>query len=237
VRGRAAEYYQAGGVTQKPPQISRIYADQFREENLLTRYTLTAFSFLLAFCFVLASMCEGQKAIPAPRVEMPPEVPAFSAAELAAKVPAAKPGDVASRDAILLAIYDVISGPAGERDWSRFRSLFLPQARFTQTAPAPDGTGTMVLSWSVDEFVRDAATVFAKEGFYENAIVNKADIYGNMAQVFSSYESRKRAGEKPFQRGINSIQLLNDGTRWWVVSILWDSERADNPLPRKFAKK
>jgi len=168
---------------------------------------------------------------------MPPEVPAFSAAELAAKVPAAKPDDVKSMDAILRAIYDVISGPAGGRDWSRFRSLFLPQARFTQTAPAPDGTRTMVISWSVDEFVRDAGTVFAKEGFYENAIVNKADAYGNMAQVFSSYESRKRVGEKPFQRGINSIQLLNDGKRWWVVSILWDSERADNPLPKKFAKR
>jgi hypothetical protein len=89
----------------------------------------------------------------------------------------------------------------------------------------------------VDEFVRDAGVVFAKEGFYENAIVNKTDAYGKVAQVFSSYESRKSVGEKPFQRGINTIQLLNDGKRWWVVSILWDSERADNPLPRKFAKK
>ncbi len=70
-------------------------------------------------------------------VEMPPQVPIFTAADLAAKVPAAKLEDVKSMDAILHAIYDVISGPAGDRDWNRFRSLFLPQARFTQVGKVP----------------------------------------------------------------------------------------------------
>jgi hypothetical protein len=60
---------------------------------------------------------------------------------------------------------------------------------------------------------------------------------GNVTQVFSSYESRHSPSDKPFDRGINSIQLLNDGKRWWVLSILWDSERADNPLPANFAGK
>jgi hypothetical protein len=89
----------------------------------------------------------------------------------------------------------------------------------------------------VDEFVRDATEVFAKDAFYEKAIVNQPQSFGNIAQVFSSYESRRSAAEKPFQRGINSIQLLNDGKRWWVISILWDSERTDNPLPAKFSKR
>lgn len=192
---------------------------------------------LFAIGSALGVVAAAQKTAPSQAMEMPPQVPAFSPADLAAKVPVPKPEDVKSMGAILRAIYDVISGPAGERDWSRFRSLFLPQARFTQTAPAPDGKGTVVISWSEEEFIRDASQIFAKEGFFENAIVNKADVYGNMAQVFSSYESRHKAGEKAFQRGINSIQLLNDGKRWWVISILWDSERPGNPLPAKFAKK
>ena len=166
---------------------------------------------------------------------MPAQAPMLTAADLAAKVPAAKREDVKSMDAILVAIYDVISGPAGERDWNRFRSLFLPEARFTDAGKTPDGN-TVVFSWGVEEFIRDAKTVFAKDPFYEKAIVNKPDVYGNVAQVFSSYESRHAAGEKPFQRGINSIQLFNDGKRWWVLSILWDSERAGNPLPAKFVK-
>ena len=159
----------------------------------------------------------------------------FTASTLAAKVPAAKPDDVKSMDAILAAIYDVISGPAGTRDWSRFRSLFLPQARFTEVATGSDGA-KMVLTWSVDEFVRDAGDVFSKEPFYEKAIENKPQSFGNMAEVFSSYESRRSPTGKPFERGINSIQLLNDGTRWWVLSILWDTERPGNPLPAKFRK-
>jgi hypothetical protein len=167
---------------------------------------------------------------------MPPQVPMFTAAELAAKVPPPKPEEVKSMDAILRAIYDVISGPAGGRDWSRFRSLFLPQARFTEVATSPDGSKA-VLTWSVDEFVRDGGEVFAKDPFYEKAIVNRPESFGNVTQVFSSYESRRSPTGKPFERGINSIQLLNDGNRWWVLSILWDTERAGNPLPAKFAAK
>jgi hypothetical protein len=134
------------------------------------------------------------------------------------------------------AAYDSISGPAGPRDWNRFRSLFLPQARFTQVGKNPDGS-TFIISWSVEEFVRDAGAAFAKEPFYENSIVNQSESYGGMTQVLSSYESHRAIGDKPFQRGVNSFQLLNVGKRWWIVSIFWDSERPDNPLPAKLAHK
>ena len=190
---------------------------------------------LVTVCLALSSLATAQKDAASQAVQLPTQAPMFSAADLAAKVPAAKPEDVKSMDAILVAIYDVISGPAGARDWSRFRSLFLPRARLTQTEKAPDGS-IVVFSWGVDEFVRDATEVFAKEPFYEKAMVNRSDVYGHVAQVFSSYGSRHAQAEKPFTRGINTIQLLNDGKRWWVVSILWDSERPDNPLPGKFAR-
>lgn len=194
----------------------------------------------MLFVFSLAVGAFAQNSQPAQtsdqKIQAPPSIPMLSAADLAAKVPAPKPDDVKSVDAIMHAIYDVISGPAGTRDWSRFRSLFLPQARFTETDQTPDGS-IVVLSWGVDEFVHDAGDVFTKEGFYESAIVNEPQRFGHMVQVFSSYESRHKADEKPFTRGINSVQLLNDGKRWWVVSIAWDSERPDNPLPAKFTKK
>ncbi len=190
---------------------------------------------LLAVCFVVGELAVAQNTEAPQPIQLPPQVPMFSATELAAKVPPAKTEDVNSMAAILLAIYDVISGPAGGRDWSRFRSLFLPQARFTEVSTGPDGS-KMVLTWNVDEFIRDAGEVFSKDAFYEKAIVNRPESFGNITQVFSSYESRRNPTGKPFERGINSIQLLNDGKRWWVVSILWDTERLGNPLPAKFAK-
>jgi len=185
---------------------------------------------------LMSGLAVAQKSEPVAPPLMPPSLPIFSAADLAAKVPAPKPADVQSLDAIMHAAYDSISGPAGPRDWNRFRSLFLPQARFTQVGKGPDGA-TFVISWSVDEFVRDAGAVFAKDPFYENAIVNRPDSYGNMTQVLSSYESHRSPGDKPFERGVNSFQLLNDGKRWWIVSIFWDSERPDNPLPANLVKK
>jgi|HubBroStandDraft_6_1064221.scaffolds.fasta_scaffold36557_2 hypothetical protein len=191
---------------------------------------------VLVLLVTSSSLAAAQKAETAPPSQMPPSLPIISAAELESKVPTPKPDDVKSIDAIMHAAYDSISGPAGARDWNRFRSLFLPQARFTQVGKGSDGS-TFIISWSEEEFIRDATQVFAKDPFYENAIVNKPDSYGGMTQVLSSYESHRAVGDKPFERGVNSFQLLNDGKRWWVVSIFWDSERPDNPLPAKLAKK
>jgi hypothetical protein len=89
----------------------------------------------------------------------------------------------------------------------------------------------------VEGYVTGAGGYFAQHGFFESPIVSRVQTFGNVAQVFCSYESRGAAGEAPFARGINSIQLAYDGKRWWVVSILWDEERPDNPLPKEFAVK
>src|SRR5580698_4964975 len=191
---------------------------------------------VLVLLVTSSSLAAAQKAETAPPSQMPPSLPIISAAELESKVPTPKPDDVKSIDAIMHAAYDSISGPAGARDWNRFRSLFLPQARFTQIGEGADGA-KVVISWNVDEFVRDAGFIFAKDPFYENALVNKPESYGGMTQVLSSYESKRAPDGKPFDRGVNSFQVLNDGKRWWIVSIFWDSERADNPLPAKLQNK
>jgi hypothetical protein len=171
-----------------------------------------------------------------PAAQAQPQVPLMTPAELAAKVPPAKPDDVRSVDVIMHAIYDVISGPVGTRDWNRLRSLCLPTALFTTSGKRKDGS-PFIVSWSVEDYIREAGVIFTREAFYENAIVNQSDSFGGMTQVFSSYESRHNPGEKPFQRGINSFQLINDGTRWWVVSIAWSAETSDTPLPAKMATK
>jgi hypothetical protein len=159
-----------------------------------------------------------------------------SAPDPFAGVPAAKPEDVKSVDSLLAALYEVISGPAGERDWKRFRSLFMPNARLTSAEKTPDGV-IHVRPSSVEDYVRLGGNYFLKNGFFEKPIVSRVETFGNVAQVFSSYESRHALGEAPFARGINSLQMLYDGKRWWVVNILWDEERPDNPLPKDFAAK
>ena len=191
---------------------------------------------ITAVVFSLTIAAGAQKSEPAQPAPSATPGPIYSSSELSALVPAPKADDVKSLDAIMRAVYDVISGPAGDRDWKRFRSLCLPQVRLTSVGKRQDGS-TYVAAFGIDDYIRRAGEHFAKEGFYENAIVNQTSGFGNMNQVLSSYESRHAPEEKPFQRGVNSFQLLNDGTRWWIVSILWDSERADNPLPASLATK
>jgi hypothetical protein len=157
--------------------------------------------------------------------------PDAAIAQLEASVPAPKPGDVRSIGAIMIAIYDVISGPAGDRDWNRFRSLMLPQARLTESSVDEKGKHVVQL-WSVDEFIAATKPVLATNPFYEHAIVNRVERFGNVAQVFTSYASRSEPSGTPFQRGINSMQLMYDGKRWWVLSILWDIDRPGNALPK-----
>jgi hypothetical protein len=150
--------------------------------------------------------------------------------------PAANPADVASVDAILKTLYDVISGPAGaRRDWNRFRSIMAPNARLMPTRVMPNGSATVSV-WSADDYVNAAGAGLERSGFFEREIHRTTESYGNILHVFSTYESRRTAdlAEKPFARGINSIQLLKDGARWWVVSIFWDAERPDNPIPAKY---
>jgi hypothetical protein len=146
------------------------------------------------------------------------------------------PKDVSTLDGILHAVYDVISGDAGKaRDWDRFRGLFYKDARLIPSSKNPQTGvfGSRVLS--PEDYITRVDPVFAKEGFFEREAARAVDTYGNIAHVFSTYESRRTAkDEKPFARGINSFQLVNDGTRWWVLSIFWQAETPDTPIPKKY---
>lgn len=150
--------------------------------------------------------------------------------------PAANPEDVKSIDAIVHAVYDCISGPAGQkRDWQRFRSLYLPGARLVPTGRRVTGeVGTRV--FTADEYAKNADTYFEKNGFYESEVARTVNQYGHIAQVFSTYASRKAPGEAPFARGINGFDLVNDGKRWWVVTVFWENESPENPIPEKYLK-
>lgn len=150
----------------------------------------------------------------------------------------ANPADVESIDSIIKAVYDVISGDAGaKRDWDRFQSLFYKNARLI---PSGKNATTGIVganALSPDDYVKRVEPVFAKDGFYERELASRREVYGNIAHVFSTYESfRKADDKKPFMRGINSFQLLNDGKRWWILTIFWQGETPENPIPKKYLK-
>ena len=177
----------------------------------------------IAIAFTTAAQAQTPTPMPAP-------------ATPAQTTPPANPADVATMDSIVAAVYDVISGPAGKRDWDRFRSLFIPSARLIPTGPRPTGeVGSRVLT--VEDYAQRAGASFEKQGFFEREVSRRLERFGSIAHIFSTYESRHAKDDaKPFQRGINSIQLMNDGKRWWVVTIFWQGEDEKNPLPAEYLR-
>jgi hypothetical protein len=148
--------------------------------------------------------------------------------------PPAAAADVASLDAVIAALYDVISGPAGApRNWDRFRSLFAPGARLLPIVkPRPDGPSE-VRVMSPDDYVGRASKTFEQSGFYEREVKREVQTFGGLTHVWSTYEARHASDEAtPFMRGLNSIQVLNDGTRWWIVTVMWQPETPAFPLPK-----
>jgi len=150
----------------------------------------------------------------------------------------ANPADVSSIDAIINAAYEGISGPAGkQRDWDRQRSLFLPCARLIPTAmEANENAGGLAPQFlDVEGFIARVEPYFQENGFYEKEIARRTEQVGHIAHAWSTYESRHhRDDPEPFMRGINSIQLFHDGTRWWIVNIFWQHETAADPIPAKY---
>lgn len=150
---------------------------------------------------------------------------------------AANPNDVKTIDAIITSLYDVISGPAGQtRNWNRMRSLFLPEGRLSATGQRPSGEVAKRIM-TVEEYINTSGPILEGNGFFEKELHRSTEVYGHIAHCFSTYESRKTISDpQPFMRGINSIQLFNDGKRWWILSVFWQSETKELPLPKEYLK-
>ncbi|MFC5551668.1 hypothetical protein [Massilia aerilata] len=149
----------------------------------------------------------------------------------------ARAADVQSVDGIVAALYDVISGDAGKpRDWDRMRSLFAPEGRLMAVGARPDNN-FVLRGMSVEDYISRNSKTFATMGFVEREAARTTETFGQIVHVFSTYESRHAASDaKPFQRGINSIQLYHDGKRWWVVNVLWRAEDEHLPLPERYLR-
>lgn len=156
--------------------------------------------------------------------------------QLAPAQPAtAKEADGASVDAIVAALYDVISGPAGApRNWNRMRALFAPDAKLMVIGPRPDG-GFGLRAMTVEDYISRNMSAFNTSGFYEREIARTTEAFGQLAHVFSTYELLRSPNDtKPFMRGINSIQLAHDGKRWWIANLVWRAEDSGLALPERY---
>jgi hypothetical protein len=151
---------------------------------------------------------------------------------MAAAVAAASPNkaDLAGIDQAIRGVYDVISGPPGQkRDFDRMRSMFAPGA--TLKAIGPKG----LRGGSLEDYISRNSAVLEKEGFTERELGRRVEIWGGLATAWSAYDGRTANGSF-HERGINSFQLVKVDGKWLVASILWQEETPENPLPANLLK-
>lgn len=149
--------------------------------------------------------------------------------------PSAYANDSKTVDSMIKSLYDVISGPAGKkRDWNRFRAMFVPEARMTVSALGSGGK--MVRnSLTPEDYVTRIGPIIERDGFFEKELNRRTEQFAEIAHVFSTYETKRaESDEKPLARGINSIQLWNDGKRWWILSVYWQAEGQGRTIPIKY---
>lgn len=157
----------------------------------------------------------------------------FTAAPAAGQT-VADPADVGSIDGIISAVYETLSGPIGEeRNWDRNRSLYHPTARLTHSQWQPGGTQAMVMPMSHEDHIQAVSGYTVERGFYEVEIGRSVIEYGTIAHVWSTYSYTTEDGTME-GRGINSFQLYFDGTRYWIMSVIWSQEAPEHPIPERF---
>jgi hypothetical protein len=187
-------------------------------------------SVLLVACgFALA----GAAVQPQPHHQGP--IPTYRGPAAPADDNPAQPADVESIDAIVKAFYASTAGVRGEpRQWDRFRSLFVNNGRMIAIHHVPHG-GRALFFIPPEDYIESNKKYLEKAGFVEKELSRRTEQFGAIAHVFSTYESRRNPTDaEPYARGIYSIQLSHDGRRWWIVNVMWDSERPDQPIPERY---
>lgn len=136
-------------------------------------------------------------------------------------------------DEVIEKFYATISGPAGKQDWEGAKPLFHPDARLVRTRLDEQGR-PVAFSFSVEGYREATAPLLASMDFYEKEIARRTVRFGNVAQLFSAYEAYdKPEGGALLKRGMNMIHAFDDGSRWWIMHVIWDDEREGVKLSRE----
>lgn len=145
--------------------------------------------------------------------------------------------DVASPESIVLAVYESIKRAPGEPfQWDRFRSLFIENATLIPNTEQRGGAFDVLSSQDFVDWIEDVTPIGEPndKGFSESEVHHVVNRYGDIAQVFSTYQKHFWDEERVLGRGINSFQLVYNEGRWWIVSIIWDEESGAGPIPAEY---
>lgn len=130
--------------------------------------------------------------------------------------------DFSTLDSVINAMYESVSGPERGIDLELQRLVFSPDARLIRMGLDDDGR-TWRKTMTVDEYIEDTRDFLMSNDFFEIETRRQVVHCPPFAHVLSEYEARHDpAGDELILSGVNSIQCLNDGSRWWVFQLSWN---------------
>jgi hypothetical protein len=142
--------------------------------------------------------------------------------------------DVSTIDGIMKATYEVVSGEAGaKRQWERDLSLHNPNAIYCFPLENSEGKLQQTIM-PIKDFHKETDAMVLETAFYESEINREVRVFGNIAHVWSTYETRLEKNGAVARRGINSIQLYYNEGRWWILSWTFDKESEGRKIPQTF---
>lgn len=138
--------------------------------------------------------------------------------------------DVATINGIMKASYEVVSGNAGQkRQWQRDLSLHSPHAIYAFSSNEKGKDKEVIMH--IADFHKETDAMVIKTGFFENEIHREVRVFGNIAQIWSTYETMLKKRGSVVRSGINSVQLYKQDNRWWIFSWIFDKEKGRRKNP------
>jgi hypothetical protein len=139
--------------------------------------------------------------------------------------------DAKTINGLINASYEVVSGEKGAtRQWERDNYLHHPKAVYSYFDKQKGRQRTMTL----DEFHKETDDMVFNTAFYESEVNREIRVFGNIAQVWSTYETKLEKNGPVARRGINSIQLIYENNRWHIISWIFSGETEINRIPKTF---
>ena len=113
-------------------------------------------------------------------------------------------------------------------DWESFRKLFHKDARLVPAArpAAPIPVETFIDRMQAQ---RDNGSL---ADFREDHVALTGQIFGNVATVFQTYRTVINKGTPGY--GISAMIGVFDENDWRCISMAWDSQSAEEPIPQRY---
>jgi hypothetical protein len=148
------------------------------------------------------------------------------------------PADVSTVEGVVEALYRGASFEAGgEPDWALLRSLMLPGAVVAQPVRGSEEVEPLTVDQLIARFEHALeGSTLRETGFHEAIVRTETTRFGRIAHCQVVFEPRTGGSSAALLgRGVDSIQLVLTGGRWWIAAIATELERPGQPIPESFA--